>query len=75
MRELLRSNDPVRLSWLMALLAEQGIEATVLDAHSAASIGSIGAVRRRLAVGDEEWARARRILAEAGEMPAAADGN
>lgn len=73
MRELLRSNDPVRLSWLMALLAEQGIAATVLDAHTAASIGNIGAVRRRLAVGEDEWARERRIMIEAGELPAAAD--
>lgn len=73
MRELVRSNDPVRLSWLTALLAEQGITAIVLDAHTAASIGGIGAVRRRLAVSDEEWARARRILVEAGELPAGGD--
>jgi len=63
----------VRLSWLSALLAEQGITAIVLDAHTAASIGSIGAVRRRPAVGDDEWARARRILVEAGEL--APDGD
>ncbi|MDD9925736.1 MAG: DUF2007 domain-containing protein [Rhodospirillaceae bacterium] len=33
MRELLRTNDPVRLSWLTALLTDQQIEAFVLDTH------------------------------------------
>ena len=31
MIELLRITDPVRLSWLVALLADAGIEAIVLD--------------------------------------------
>jgi hypothetical protein len=39
----------------------------VLDAHASAVDGSIGAVPRRLAVAEEDAARARRVLREAGE--------
>src|ERR1700761_5552895 len=34
MRELLRTNDTVRLSWLQAMLASAGIEAVILDTHT-----------------------------------------
>ena len=48
--ELLRTNDAVRLSWLTALLAAEGIEAVVLDTHTSILEGSIGAIPRRIAV-------------------------
>ena len=65
--ELLRSNDLVRLSWLTALLSDAGIAAVMLDAHTSVIEGSIGAIPRRLMVRDEDAARARQLLAEAGE--------
>ena len=34
MVELLRSNDPVRLSWVTALLADAQIETVVFDTHT-----------------------------------------
>ena len=74
MRELLRSNDPVRLSWLQALLADENIEAVILDTHTAILEGSAGAILRRLVVIDEDYTRSRRILADAGEMPLSHDG-
>ena len=67
MRTVLISNDPVRLSFLTALLADAGIESVVLDAHASAVEGSIGAVPRRLAVLPEDERQARRVLTEAGE--------
>jgi Putative prokaryotic signal transducing protein len=67
-RLLVTSNDPVRLSFLTALLADAGIVATVLDAHASAVEGSIGAIPRRLVVATEDEARARRILREAQEI-------
>jgi hypothetical protein len=66
-RVLATSNDPVRLSFLTALLADAGIAAVILDAHASAVEGSIGAIPRRLAVAAEDERRARRVLAEAGE--------
>ncbi len=61
------TNDPVRLSFLIALLADAGIAATVLDGHVSAVEGSIGAIPRRLAVlAEDAWA-ALRVLRQAGE--------
>lgn len=71
MKELVRSNDPVKLSWLQALLADAGIEAVVLDHHMSTLEGTLPMLQRRLMVLDEEHARARRILEDAGEeLPA-----
>ena len=67
MRTVLLSNDPVRLSFLAALLRDAGIGCVVLDGFAAAVEGSIGAIPRRLAVPAEDEAHARRVLAEAGE--------
>ncbi len=67
MRELLRCNDPVRLSWLRALLADAGIESVVFDLHVSIVEGSIGAIPRRLMVLREDWDAASRVLDQAGE--------
>ncbi len=67
MKELLRTNDVVKLSWLTALLADAGIEALVLDSHTSVLEGSALAIPRRLAVIDEDYARARSLLLAAGE--------
>ena len=68
MKELLRTNDLVKLSWLKALLADSGIEVVVLDNHTSVLEGSALAIPRRLAVIDDDLPRARRILADAGEQ-------
>ena len=67
MRVVATSNDPVRLSFLTALLADAGIEAVQLDLHTSMAEGSIGAIQRRLAVATEDEAQALRVLSEAGE--------
>jgi len=61
------SNDPVRLSFLTALLADAGIRAVLLDQHMSAVEGSIGAIPRRLMVAEADYSRAQRVLTEAGE--------
>ena len=70
MKELLRTNDPVRLSWLQALLRDSGIESIVLDQHTSLVEGSIGAIPRRLVVVEEDYRRACAVLASAGEETA-----
>lgn len=62
MRELLRTNDSVRLNWLQAMLASAGIEAVILDTHTSIIEGSIGAIPRRLMVREADEARARQVL-------------
>lgn len=65
MKELIRSNDPVLLSWLSAALAEAGIDSVVLDAHTSVLEGSAGAIPRRLMVIDDDLSQAQRILDDA----------
>lgn len=68
MRTVVTSNDPVRLSFLAALLADAGIASLLLDQHASVMDGSGIAIQRRLAVAEDDAARARRVLAEAGEI-------
>jgi hypothetical protein len=65
MKELLRTNDLVRLSWAQALLADAGIDCLVLDQHTSLVEGSIGAIPRRLMVAERDHGRAARLIAEA----------
>ncbi|HET9903760.1 MAG TPA: DUF2007 domain-containing protein [Xanthobacteraceae bacterium] len=66
MREVIRSNDPVLLSAVGALLDAAQIRHVVLDGHMSVLEGSIGILARRLLVSDEDAGRARRLLEEAG---------
>jgi Putative prokaryotic signal transducing protein len=65
MKELLRTNNVVRLSWVQALLRDSGIESLVLDEHTSLVEGSIGAIQRRLMVLERDFARARALVAAA----------
>ena len=67
MRELVRSNELVFLSWLDALLRAEGIEPILLDTHTSVLEGSTLAIPRRVMVEDEDFPRARRLVTEAGE--------
>ena len=66
MKELLRSNDPVLLSYVSALLEEGDIGFMVADLNMSVLEGSIGALPRRVLVESDGIARARTILTEAG---------
>ena len=66
MQVLLRSNDVIRLGFLVVLLKDAGITATLLDGFASAMDGSIGAVPRRWVVADDDAAEARLVLAQAG---------
>jgi hypothetical protein len=62
MKELLKSNDLVLISYVMHLLAEHGIEALVFDEHMSAVEGSIGALPRRVMVEEDDFERSRNLL-------------
>lgn len=68
MRVVATSNDPIRLSFLTALLRDAGIAVVLLDLHASIMDGSVGAVPRRLMVSERDWSRAMRILTDAGEL-------
>jgi hypothetical protein len=67
MRVVATSNNMIRLSFLTALLADAGIEAILLDGHTSVLEGSAGAIPRRLVVRPDDFAKAERLLREAGE--------
>jgi hypothetical protein len=66
MREILRSNDPVVISFAQSVLQQAGIANFVADQHMSIAEGSIGAFPRRLLVDASDWGAARRLLDEAG---------
>lgn len=67
MEEVFRTNDAVKLSYIRHLLAEAGIDAFILDEHTAHIDGRGPMVPIRVTVKEEDAARARRVLRELDE--------
>ena len=67
MKELVRTNDPVLLSWLQALLTDAGIGSNIFDMHTSMLEGSAGAISSRLVVAEVDFRTAQDVLIEAGE--------
>jgi hypothetical protein len=65
MRAVLKSTDPVVISYAADVLSQEGIGAVVFDAHASVMDGSMGFLPRRLMVLDEDFARADALLREA----------
>ena len=66
MRELVRTNNPVLVSAVGALLDGAGIRHVVFDQNMSVLEGSVGILACRILVPDEDAAPARRLLSEAG---------
>lgn len=66
MRELVRTNDAVLLSFVEALLKERDIAHMLLDLNMSVLEGSLGILPRRVLVEDERYDEARRLLDDAG---------
>jgi hypothetical protein len=62
MKELIRTNNIVLISWIEARLAEDGIEAVIFDQYASAVEGQVGPIQRRVMVLDEDFPRAQWIL-------------
>jgi hypothetical protein len=67
--ELLRSNNPVLMSFAASLLREAGIEHAVADSHMSVIDGSIGALTARLLVVSGRHEQAHQLLSDAGVPP------
>ena len=66
MEELVRSNDPVLLSFLQTMLDEAGIHHFVADQNMSVLEGSLGILARRLMVDRDAIGRARQLVIDAG---------
>ncbi len=64
--EIVRTDDPVLVSYVEALLRDRGIGAVVLDQNLSRLHGAVGMQPQRIAVIDSDWADARLMLVEAG---------
>jgi hypothetical protein len=66
MIELIRSNDPVLISFATSLLKDAKIPHSVADSHMSTIDGTINAVQNRILVAEDRLADARELLADAG---------
>ena len=66
MRELIRTNDAVLVSAVVALLESAGIRSMVFDQNMSVLEGSLGVLPRRVLVAEERESRARKLLEDAG---------
>jgi hypothetical protein len=63
MIELIKTSNPVRMSYLRAVLKDAGIESAVFDAGAGTLWGE--AIVARLMVDEDDLAQAKRIIADA----------
>lgn len=63
---IIKTNNPVTLSFAQAVLRDGDIEFFVADTHVSILEGSIGAIPRRLMVLEDDEGDAREVLARAG---------
>jgi hypothetical protein len=66
MVELLRSNDPVVLSFADAVLRDADVPHQVVDQDLGRIEGSIGAIQARVLVAEDRLSDARELLTDAG---------
>ncbi len=66
MREIVRTNDMVLVSAIVALLDGAQIRNVVFDQNMSVLEGSLGVLPRRILVPDEQEKNARQLLQDAG---------
>jgi len=66
LHELIRTNDPVLVSAIEALLDGANIRYVVLDQNMSVLEGSIGILPRRILVAEAQADEARKLLEDAG---------
>jgi len=74
MRPVLKTNNPVLLSFAQSLLSEAKIESVVFDENASIMDGSLGILPRRLMVADEDFIRGQLVLREGMERRARPTG-
>lgn len=70
MRPVLKTNNPVLLSFAQTLLSDADIESVVFDENASVMDGSLGILPRRLMVADDDFVRGQLVLREGMERKA-----
>jgi hypothetical protein len=66
MKELLRSNNMITLSFVQSLMRDAGIECLWADQNMSTLEGSVGAIPQRILVDAAKLEEARQIIIEVG---------
>ncbi|PLX37308.1 MAG: DUF2007 domain-containing protein [Hyphomicrobiales bacterium] len=66
MEELLKTNDPVLISHVTALLEGAGLRHILLDQHMSILEGSLGILPKRILVDTDDMDAARELLVDSG---------
>ncbi|MET0169858.1 MAG: DUF2007 domain-containing protein [Aliihoeflea sp.] len=66
MRELMRTNDAVLISFVQSLLRDADIDFFVADQNMSVLEGSLGILPQRIMTAEDDYAQARRVLTDAG---------
>ncbi len=66
MKELIRTNDAVIISFVESLMRDAGIGCFVADQNMSVLDGSIGVLPRRVMIAEDDVEAAQRILVDAG---------
>lgn len=66
MHDLIRTNDPVLISFVESLMRDAGIGCLVADSGMSILEGSVGVIPRRILVDPTMAGQARRIVIDAG---------
>ena len=66
MIELMRTNDPVVLSFVQSLLRDSGIGCFIADQNMSVLDGSLGILPRRVLIDEDDAREARQLLTDAG---------
>lgn len=66
MEELVRTNDPVLISFLESILEEAGIKHFVADGNMSIMEGSLAMIPRRILVDSDQIHKARSLVRDAG---------
>ena len=67
LKELIRTNDLVKLSFLMAHFKSEGIKSYIIDNHMSVIEGSANAIPRRLMVPSSDYIKSKKLLEDLGE--------
>lgn len=66
MHDLIRTNDPVLISFVESLMRDAGIGCLVADSGMSILEGSVGVIPRRILIDPDMAEQARRIVIDAG---------
>lgn len=63
---VIKTNNPVTISYARSILNDEGIDCYVADTHASIIEGSIGAIPQRVMVLEDDAEDARKALSKAG---------